>query len=700
MAAGAGPRILSPGDPLAPDPNAPGACLPGNYARVTFLTLDPARPHALYVGTDGALGDGQDGGCGGATGGLFYRATSAGAFLPLNRGLPANRDARGDLAWGVRALTVAPLYPRTLYLATDPSFRAYPGGARTAAPSDPGLYRSTDGGLHWQPALAGIAGTPCPPALCRYPGSLAIDTTSPGLLLYAADTGLYRSLDGGSHWTLQATLDVGDRTHLLARIDPYHPGLAYVVTDRAIYRSADRGLHLTRLIRADLPNAAAITDLRFELGRADVVVFLLRGGGRVRLLDAQPAAPSRQPTGTSPAPAPAAGSVPKVGPTPIPSAGPTPAASAPGRQLVPASDWPMPGHDPGQSYALSDSGFLSTALPAFGLRWQRSGSVPAIALGGKVYAIDASSGQATAYAARDGTLAHRYRSTGVRGLAAAAGVLYINRGGEIRIVDLSTAAWHFTAVGSGRQGTAGSIGAIIAAGSSIFAGVAAQAGVQGRAYGFDARTGRLLWAHPSGATSTPCLAVGTLFLSAGPPGAADSMLIDPTTGAVRRTLKGYGTAQWHTAGPRIYAGVLRGATGQPVLSIDAYDTQGRYRWTARGISFGAASADLVVGVAPGAAEGRSAIDGHRLWRTSISSVRAGFYDHSVLLAGSMVIVQSADGAISVLDAASGRLLRVLRPVVPATGAADLLAASGMIYESVTYAGAGGAARPVLLAFGA
>ena len=62
------------------------------------------------------------------------------------------------------------------------------------------------------------------------------------------------------------------------------------------------------------------------------------------------------------------------------------------------------------------------------------------------------------------------------------------------------------------------------------------------------RTGRLLWARPSAASSTPCLAVGTLFLSAGPLGAGDSYLIDPATGAVRRTLKRYGTAQWHTSG--------------------------------------------------------------------------------------------------------------------------------------------------------
>ena len=75
------------------------------------------------------------------------------------------------------------------------------------------------------------------------------------------------------------------------------------------------------------------------------------------------------------------------------------------------------------------------------------------------------------------------------------------------------------------KGVAGSIGPIIPSGSSLFAGVGQGAGVaEGRAYAFDMRTGRLLWARPSAASSIPCLAVGTLFLSAGPLGAGDSYL--------------------------------------------------------------------------------------------------------------------------------------------------------------------------------
>jgi len=503
--------IFSPGDPLAADPATTGACLPGNYAHVTFLALDPGRPLGLYVGTEGALGDEQDNGCGNAPGGLFYRATGTAAFLPLNRGLPANRDARGDMAWGVRAITVAPLHPRTLYLATDRSFRAASTGAGAGIAAEPGLYRSSDGGLHWRPAFAGIVGSACHPGTCRYPGSLAIDPTSLGLLLYATDTGLYRSIDGGGHWAMQAALDVGEPTHVLARIDPYHPSHAYIVTDRAIYRTGDSGLHLARLSGPDLPAAAAVVDLLFEPGRPGAVVFLLRGGGRARVLDRPSAAGSGGPGGTPTAPTAAASPVAAATPTATARALPAPSAARQPDAL--ASGWPMAGHDPGQSFAFPNDVFAVTSLLSLGLRWERTGASPAIALAGKVYAIEVSIGKVTAYTARAGGVDHRYRSTGVQGPVA------------------------------------GSIGPIIPSLSSLFAGAGQGADVAGgRAYAFDMRTGRLLWARPSAASSTPCLAVGTLFLSAGPLGAGDSYLIDPATGAVRRTLKRYGTAQWHTSG--------------------------------------------------------------------------------------------------------------------------------------------------------
>ncbi|MGH2345737.1 MAG: hypothetical protein ACRDG4_10960, partial [Chloroflexota bacterium] len=221
--------VLDPGDAQAPDPSTPGACLPGTYDRVTFLAINPLRPKGLYVATDGVLGDYLDNGCGNAPGGLFYSATGQAPFTALNSGLPANADARGGgVAWGVQSITFDPNDRQTLYVQTDPSFLAVQGAGKPTYPTDPGIYRSQDGGTQWDAAFGGIEDVPCQFGPCRYPGSLAINPAQPQVLVFAAPTGLYRTTNRGIGWQATATLQVGDRTHLLARIDPYQPSLVYV----------------------------------------------------------------------------------------------------------------------------------------------------------------------------------------------------------------------------------------------------------------------------------------------------------------------------------------------------------------------------------------------------------------------------------------------------------------------------------------
>src|SRR6185437_11627008 len=203
--------VLSPGDPQAPDPSSPGGCLPGTYDRVTFLAINPLTPKGLYVATDGVLGDYLDNGCGNAPGGLFYSATGEAPFTALNSGLPANADARGGgVAWGVQSITFDPKDKQTLYVQTDPSFLAVQGAGKPTYPTEPGIYRSQDGGTQWDAAFGSIANVPCQFGPCRYPGSLAINPVQPQVMVFAAPTGLYRTTNRGLTWQLTATLQAGD----------------------------------------------------------------------------------------------------------------------------------------------------------------------------------------------------------------------------------------------------------------------------------------------------------------------------------------------------------------------------------------------------------------------------------------------------------------------------------------------------------
>ncbi|HTS30062.1 MAG TPA: hypothetical protein VMH81_29525 [Bryobacteraceae bacterium] len=145
---------------------------------------------------------------------------------------------------GIGAVAVAPSHPDTVYV-----------GASTAGPSA-GLYRSTDGGSHWdQVALQGHAVM-----------SIVIDPHNPGLVMAAAgDTGVMRTTDGGKTWTsvlpdsqtggVWLTFDPDNPKNVYAGTRPVAAGgrgglapggrgappVTTPATDSQIYRSTDEG---------------------------------------------------------------------------------------------------------------------------------------------------------------------------------------------------------------------------------------------------------------------------------------------------------------------------------------------------------------------------------------------------------------------------------------------------------------------------
>ena len=410
--------VLSAGDAQAPDPATPGACLPGNYERVTFLAIDPNSPRGLYVGTEGLLGDPLDNGCGNAPGGLFFSPTGGAPFRALDRGLPASADARGGgTAFGVRALVFDPRRPGGLYVQTSASFSAALGSAQSVNPTAPGIYRSDDGGSQWDAAYDGIATSACPTGPCRQPGSLAVRPAD-GALLYAADTGFYRSADRGAHWQRRAALLSGSHTAFLLRLAPSPSAVAYVVTDRAIYRSADGGLGLAQLSGPTLPDPSQVQDLQIRAGNPLQVRYLLRDGRSVTLQDGSLApaytmgTATTLPTATRTRPP----ALPSASPSPTPRPPSRPTAMATPHSSTPSSaatTWPMVGHDPGQSYADGSQPFARAELSRLRLRWRLEGAAPQVSAGGTLYAIAGGDARVLALAGRTGAVRYRYRSTGV-----------------------------------------------------------------------------------------------------------------------------------------------------------------------------------------------------------------------------------------------------------------------------------------------
>lgn len=103
---------------------------------------------------------------------------------------------------------------------------------------DNGLYRSDDKGGSWDYLNEGMK---------DYKGAknyfdFAVSAGSEGMLLYASDYGILRSLDGGLTWSkLNILHRPGEEDIFAIEIDPENANNMYYATDRALYKSLDGG---------------------------------------------------------------------------------------------------------------------------------------------------------------------------------------------------------------------------------------------------------------------------------------------------------------------------------------------------------------------------------------------------------------------------------------------------------------------------
>ena len=145
-------------------------------------------------------------------------------------------------------------------MAVDPNDKdvVYVGAFAAPGQNQHGLFKSTDGGVTFSAALPGSEGMDF--------AQIAIDPGDPQAL-YAAcrQGGVYRSTDGGAHWSLSGSLPAGETLGVV--LDPQ--SLAHVfawVQGQGLFRSNDRG--------ATWANVEADVSIRrsgAEAGRAGLV---------------------------------------------------------------------------------------------------------------------------------------------------------------------------------------------------------------------------------------------------------------------------------------------------------------------------------------------------------------------------------------------------------------------------------------------
>ena len=209
--------------------------------RVTAVAGVPGNPRVYYVG--------------GADGGVFRTDDGGMTWTAL---------FQHQAVASVGALAVDPRNPAVVWIGTGES------NVRNDISYGDGVYVSHDSGAHWR--HVGLSGT-------LQISSILVNPHHSGTVLVGAmgdpwknstERGVYRTSDGGEHW--QRVLYVGPEVGISdMAMDPRNPNIVYAATYRfrrepwhyssggpedAIYKSVDGGKTWTRLVGHGLPSGA------------------------------------------------------------------------------------------------------------------------------------------------------------------------------------------------------------------------------------------------------------------------------------------------------------------------------------------------------------------------------------------------------------------------------------------------------------
>ena len=187
------------------------------------IVIDPRDANTVFVA---------------AVGHLFGPNEQRGLYRTRNGGESWEKVLGVDVNTGVTDVAIMP-GGRTLIAATYLRRRrawGFVGGGPTG-----GLWRSVDGGDHWQRLTSGLPTGDV--------GRIGLDVArSDPNIVYAviesADGGVFRSTDRGATWTKQSSLDERPSYFSQIRVDPTNPERVWLLAT-SLYRSTDGGKTFT-----------------------------------------------------------------------------------------------------------------------------------------------------------------------------------------------------------------------------------------------------------------------------------------------------------------------------------------------------------------------------------------------------------------------------------------------------------------------
>jgi len=151
---------------------------------------------------------------------FYFSAAGGGVWKTTNSGATWESTSNGITDAAIGAIAIAPSNPKVLYAGAghpEPRYDIASGN---------GVYKTSDGGEHWQ--NVGLKAT-------RHVGAILIDPRDENTVLVGAlghlfgpspDRGVFRTTDGGATW--KKTLFVDNQTGVVdLAADPAHPNIVF-----------------------------------------------------------------------------------------------------------------------------------------------------------------------------------------------------------------------------------------------------------------------------------------------------------------------------------------------------------------------------------------------------------------------------------------------------------------------------------------
>lgn len=186
--------------------------------RVNIVHVDPSNPSVIYLGAP--------------AGGIWKSINNGSTWIPLTDELPQI---------GVSGIAVDYSNSNTIYIAT---------GDKDAGDSYcVGVYKSTDGGLTWNPT--GTMGGSNP----LRAGDIIIHPTNNQILWCATSNGIYKTTNAGISWT---QVQAGDFSQGNIRLKPGDPTKVYASSENSFFRSVDTGSTFTAVTVSTIATTSRI----------------------------------------------------------------------------------------------------------------------------------------------------------------------------------------------------------------------------------------------------------------------------------------------------------------------------------------------------------------------------------------------------------------------------------------------------------